>query len=100
MTDVERKCLDDPRPRASMGAFVQEMGWRRTSFGETLYVKVRREDGRPMPWTEAWETFSAAYPGRWAVQFFPPAEELVDEVNAYHLFVLEDPPRGVNINRR
>jgi len=30
---------------------------------------------------------------------FPPASDLVDEANIYHLFVLEWEPVGVNIKR-
>lgn len=81
-------------------AFVQEMGERETSLGWALYIKVRTEDYRQLTWSEVWEAFAARYPGRWAVQSFPPAGELVDEVNVYHLFVLEGEPRGFNIKRR
>jgi hypothetical protein len=52
-----------------------------------------------MAWSEVWATFADRYPGRWAVPFFPPASDLVDEANIYHLFVLEEAPLGVNINR-
>lgn len=57
--------------------FTQDMGERRTSFGVCRYIRVRREDDRPMSWREVWETFIAVYPGEWAVQFFPPAEDLL-----------------------
>jgi hypothetical protein len=80
--------------------FSQVMGMRQTSFGWALYVKFRTEDYRPLAWSDVWAAFAALYPGRWAVQFFPPAEELVDEANIYHLYVLEDAPVGVSIHRR
>lgn len=80
--------------------FVQEMGERNTSFGRVLYIKVRTEDYRELSWREIWDTFSDRYPDRWAVQMFPPACELMDQVNLYHLWVLEDAPSGVNISRR
>jgi hypothetical protein len=78
----------------------QEMGERRTSFGSVLYVKFSRHDGKRIGWSALWRAFSSRYPGQWAVQFFPPVEDLIDEANYYHLFVLEDPPHGVNINPR
>jgi hypothetical protein len=31
---------------------------------------------------------------------FPPASELIDEINVYHLYVLNDSPSGVNIKWR
>ena len=80
-------------------SWIQEMEERRTDLGVALYIRIARYDGRPMPWTEVWERFAAAYPGRWAVQTFPPEDCLLDEVNYYHLFVLESPPRGLRIDR-
>jgi hypothetical protein len=44
-----------------------------------------------------WERFAAAYPGQWAVQMFPPADQLVDGKAVYHLFVCDEPPAGLNI---
>jgi hypothetical protein len=84
----------------SVESFIQETGWRDTSLGPCLYLKVRRYDDAPMTWTELWRRFADAYPGQWAVQFFPPREALVDEANVDHLFVLETPPTGVDIGRR
>ncbi len=80
--------------------FVQEMGERGTALGVALYIKIRTEDYRVLTWSEVWETFADRYPGKWAIQVFPPAERLVDDVNLYHLFVLEDPPAGLDICRK
>jgi hypothetical protein len=87
--------------------FIQTMYVRRISLDpgalghvSALYIKVRTEDYRQLTWSEVWEVFADRYPGRWAVQFFPPAEDLVDEVNVYHLFVLQEEPLGVNIKER
>jgi len=44
-----------------------------------------------------WEAFAEKYPGHWAVQCFPPAGELVDGKNVYHLWVCDTPPEGLNI---
>lgn len=87
--------------------FIQTMSVREISLGPdprghvtAIYIKVRTEDYRRLAWSEVWEVFADRYPGRWAVQFFPPAEELLDEANVYHLYVLGEAPSGVNINRR
>ena len=80
-------------------AFVQELGYKETQFGCCLYLRIRRYDDQPMSWREVWATFAELYPNQWAVQFFPPAGDLVDEANIYHLFVLEEEPAGVNIKR-
>lgn len=79
--------------------FVQEVGWVRTSFGSALYIRIRSEDYRVSSWTEIWETYNDLYPDQWAVQFFPPTKDLLDEANIYHLYVLSDPPGGINICR-
>ena len=78
-------------------AYVQEMGHDMTSLGYVLYIKIRRFDEKPMSWREVWEVFSDRYPGYWAVQFFPPASELVDDANIYHLYVLHEPP-SINLS--
>lgn len=78
---------------------IQEMGYRNTSFGLTLYIKVRMDDYCILTWAEVWQAFSESYPDQWAVQFFPPAAEILDEVNIYHLFVLEEAPAGVIVWR-
>src|SRR5271154_1529665 len=81
-----------PRPRRSLKASIQEMGERLTSFGVANYIKIRRHDEKPMSWRAVWKAFASTYPGSWAVQMFPPVSELIDEVNVYHLFVLQEPP--------
>lgn len=81
-------------------AFVQIIGYRYSNLGTLLYLKVRTHDYRPLSWREVWGAYSAIYPDRWAVQFFPPASELLDESNVYHLFVLETPVEGVNVRHR
>jgi hypothetical protein len=79
--------------------FAQEMGHRNTDLGPVLYVKFRRENYQLIGWRELWEAFAERYPGQWAVQVFPPKEELVDEENIYHLFVMEHKPAGLSIKR-
>jgi hypothetical protein len=71
-----------------------------TELGEALYIRIRREGYGPLSWRQAWEVFRRGYPGRWAVQFFPPDGELVDEEDIFHLYVLVSVPAGVNIRKR
>jgi hypothetical protein len=76
---------------------VHEGSVHETSMGRATYVAITRPDGRAMSWREVYDCFSEVYPDKWAVQFFPPKDELVDRVNMYHLYVLDTPPEGVNI---
>lgn len=73
-----------------------------TPWGMAERLVVARHDGLPMAWSEVWEVFSDRFPGRWALQWFPPAEALVDEVNKYHLWVLPEgvEPSATRIDRR
>lgn len=80
---------------------VQEMEWRyEARWGFALYIRIYTPCYRQLSWTEVWETFSDRYPGRWAVQVFPPADQLVDEENIYHLFVFDSLPATLNIKAR
>jgi hypothetical protein len=88
------------RDQARDRPFVQMMERKGTSFGPALYIRIRTENYRELGWEELYDTFSRAFPGQWAVQFFPPRSELVNDVNCYHLYVLDESPDGVNIRRR
>ncbi len=78
---------------------ITERGYRESCLGRVLQLKVFVRGYQPLSWREVWDAFVARYPGRWAVQCFPPAEELVDGKAVYHLFVLEAgrEPRGLNV---
>lgn len=91
---------DCQRTQALEQGYTQSFGWRETVLGPVEYVRVRRRDDRPMGWRDIFEVFSRVYPGRWAAQFFPPADSLIDEGNVYHLFVFPKAfsPKGININ--
>lgn len=83
-----------------MGAdavIVKERGFRDTCLGRVLQIKVFDAAYRPLSWREIWEAFTRHYPGRWAVQCFPPADQLVDGKAVYHLFVCDREPAGLNI---
>jgi hypothetical protein len=76
---------------------ITERGVRDSVLGPVLQLKIFASDYRPLGWREVWEVFAAAYPGKWAVQCFPPAGELVDSKNVYHLWVCDHAPEGLNL---
>lgn len=76
---------------------ITERGHRDSCLGRVLQIKIFEPGYRALSWREVWEAFAAAYPGKWAVQVFPPADELVDGKCVYHLFVCEAPLEGLNI---
>lgn len=78
---------------------IKERGYRESCLGRVLQIKIFAPGYRPLTWREVWEAFAETYPGQWAVQCFPPADELVDGKNVYHLFVCDTPPDGLNIRR-
>jgi hypothetical protein len=79
---------------------VTERGYRDSCLGRVLQLKIFDPEYRRLSWREVWETFAANYPGKWAVQCFPPASDLVDGKNVYHLFVLESEPDGLSIHQQ
>lgn len=76
---------------------ITERGERDSCLGRVLQLKIFEEGYRPLAWSEVWEAFAAAYPGRWAVQVFPPRERLLDGKAVYHLFVLPEKPDGLDL---
>lgn len=80
---------------------ITERGRRESCLGSVLQLKVFAPSYRPLFWSEVWRKFSETYPGRWAVQCFPPAEDLVDAKAVYHLFVLDEgqAPAGLDIRK-
>jgi len=76
---------------------ITERGRRDSCLGPVLQLKIFAPGYTPLSWSEVWEAFAEAYPGRWAVQCFPPADELVDSKAVYHLWVCETEPWGLNV---
>ena len=72
---------------------------RETSLGPARRIRIWADGHETMTWREVWEAFARLYPGKWAVQVFPPADRLVDGKAVYHLFVLEQEPQGLDIKR-
>lgn len=77
---------------------ITERGYRETTaLGRVLQLKIFAPGYPLLTWRQVWEAFAEQYPDRWAVQVFPPASEMVDGKNVYHLFVCEQAPIGLNI---
>lgn len=79
---------------------ITERGVRDSVLGPVLQIKVFAPDYRALSWREVWEAFANAYPDRWAVQCFPPADQLVDGKSVYHLWVLAPGVCPVGLNLR
>ena len=76
---------------------ITDRGTKDTCLGPARQLKIFAADMRPLSWREVWDAFAEAYPGRWAVQVFPPADRLIDSKNVYHLWVLDREPAGLNL---
>lgn len=79
------------------GLTITERGYKDSAFGRVLQLKIFEPGYRQLGWREVWEAFVEAYPGKWAVQVFPPADHLVDGKSVYHLWVLDGEPAGLNL---
>lgn len=77
--------------------YILECDIRPTILGEALRIQIHRWDMAAMGWPELCAVFNEAYPGRWACQMFPPALEVIDQANKYHLFVFEEYPHGLDL---
>jgi len=50
-----------------------------------------------------WQAFAEIYPGRWALELYPPASDLVNDAHVYHLWLFPpnwEPPQDLNLARR
>ena len=90
-------------PAILTAAYVQADGYGADSpLGWLERIYIQRYDGQRMTWSEVHAVFADRYPDRWALQWFPPEDRLVDEVNRYHLWVLPEgssAPGGMDIGR-
>lgn len=80
-----------------MRLIVTERGSHDSALGRVLQLKIFAPGYPVLTWRDVWDAFAENYPGRWAVQVFPPADRLVDSKAVYHLFVCETPPHGLDI---
>jgi hypothetical protein len=60
----------------------------RTRDGVTFYIQVRRRDGKPIREWRALQRIKNELAGRdvTAIEVFPPADEVIDTTNSYHLW--------------
>lgn len=70
---------------------ITEQDVRPTPLGTALRIQIEREDKKPMSFREVWDAFAEHYPGKWAIQCFPPEDRLIDQANKYHLYVVSSP---------
>jgi len=79
---------------------VFQASYRPTPMGDVLYVQIGRKDEGVMPYLELHGVFAAMYPGKWALQVLPPDDCHINQVNLYHIFVLEEMPEHMNLARK
>ena len=78
---------------------ITERGSVETCHGTALQIKIFTDGYKPLNWSELYEAFTDAYPGKWALQVFPPVDRLIDGKNVYHLFVIDCEPQGMNLRK-
>lgn len=69
-------------------------------WGIIAHLKVYTPDYKCLSWLQVWQAFIAVYPGRWAMELYPPAGDLVNDAHVYHLWLLPvgwRPPSPMNL---
>jgi hypothetical protein len=69
-------------------------------WGELTHLKIYTPDYRQLSWPAVWQAFAEIYPGRWALELYPPAGDLVNDAHVYHLWLLPEgdaPPHPLNL---
>ena len=64
------------------------------------HLKIYTPDYQPLSWSQVWQAFAAVYPKRWAIELYPPVEDLVNDAHVYHLWLLPEdyaPPVSLNL---
>jgi hypothetical protein len=67
-------------------------------WGQVTLLRVHTADYKRLSWRQIWQAFSDNYPGRWAIEFFPPPEARVENAHAYYLWLLPEgwcPPEAM-----
>lgn len=54
------------------------------------HLKIYTPDYQLLSWEQVWQAFAEVYPNRWAIEFFPPAADLVNDAHVYHLWLLTE----------
>lgn len=71
-----------------------------SQWGMVTHLKVYTPDYKRLSWLQVWQAFAAVYPGRWAFELYPPADDLVNDAHVYHLWLLPEewrPPSPMNL---
>jgi len=76
---------------------IVEQGWIQTDFGPALRIHLQRKDKAILSFSEVYCAFATAYPNKWALQCLPPRSHFMDQVNRYHLHVLDTQPKGLDL---
>lgn len=69
-------------------------------WGTVTHLKVYTPDYKRLNWVQVWQAFTDVYPGRWAIELYPPADDLVNDAHVYHLWLLPEgwrPPTSMNL---
>lgn len=69
-------------------------------WGMVTHLKVYTPDYKRLSWLQVWQAFADVYPGRWAIELYPPAADLVNDAHVYHLWLLPEgwrPPAPMNL---
>jgi hypothetical protein len=72
-------------------------------WGVVTYLKIYTPEYKRLSWLQVWQAFADIYPGRWAVELYPPEEELVNDAHVYHLWMLPEGwvmPERMNLRQR
>ena len=70
------------------------------SWEPLTHLKICTPDYQPLSWEQVWQAFVDVYPERWAIEFFPPTDDLVNDAHVYHLWLLPEeyaPPDSLNL---
>lgn len=80
-----------------MPIVITERGYQDSCLGRVLQLKIHDADYGKLGWEDVWNAFTDAYPGKWAVEVYPPKSAIVNGKNVYHLWVLESAPVGLTL---
>ena len=71
-------------------------------WGTVTHLKLYTPEYKRLNWVQVWQAFTDVYPDRWAIELYPPAEELINDAHVYHLWLLPEgwrPPSSMNLGQ-
>lgn len=85
----------EPFERGPVPGVLASDGWLAEVRGEVLHLAIRNVPNTGISWPDKqWIKDQIAGRERVAIEVFPPADDVVDAANMYHLWVL---PRGMTL---